>query len=92
MINWIEATEENISQYLSDCIEDHVQFKKINFAKCDYGFVTAGGDIVNKNDMQVNFVMINDKLFIVNNSFCHSKIMHFALRSEFDAILPKKGE
>ena len=80
MINWIEATPENIKKYFFN-----KETKNFNKILCkDFVFLTEDGINSAENPNYKRGALYLNKFFI--------KITHFCTTAEYELILPKKVE
>ena len=81
MINWIEATSDNIKKHL---------FKNGEFSdelSMGFAFLTKDKHFICDYCVYYEFGSINYWCYYHDD---YIKITHFALRSEYEAILPKE--
>lgn len=110
MINWIEATKENIEKYFFEK-EIRVyrekggvktatrEFDVFSYKKThDFVFLTEKKDLICSVEPQCKFddkgdVYLDIDLEPTACYFSHDNVTHFALKTEYGAILPiSKGE
>ena len=86
MINWIEATKENIKKYL---------FENNKFSKGKTGVYVF---LTELKTIFAEYFPVYEKELLTSpfdegmGYFSDDKVTHFALRSEYEAILPKEGK
>lgn len=76
MINWIEITKDNL-----EIVKENTENEK-------YVFLTIGKEIVNEARINPDLNTINHFCLSRYYKYDMQKITHFALRSEYEAILP----
>jgi hypothetical protein len=79
MINWIEATEDN---FIDFCEKEYCEDTKNYQSLEEYVFLTENQEIVNNCRVCIYTKIPFDSWFY--------DITHFALRTEYEAILPKE--